>query len=199
MTHGDTKASRNNPGASRNDPGRRACLLGLGAALAFGALPLRGALAFGRLPDTRTLSFRSLHTEERLTATYLRDGRRDPGAMAEIDAILRDWRAEEVRPIDPRLLDQLVALRDSLGSGGTFEIISGYRSPATNAKLAAITDGVSKRSYHMRGMAIDIRLSDRKLTQVHEAALRLRAGGVGLYTKSGFLHLDTGGVRTWGH
>ena len=182
--------------ASRGNPGRRACLLGLGASLALGAVPLRGALA--RLPDTRVLSFHSLHTGERLTATYLREGRRDSAALAEIDAILRDWRAEEVRPIDPRLLDQLVALRESLGSGGTFEIISGYRTPATNAKLAATTDGVSRRSYHMRGMAIDIRLSDRKLAEVHEAALTLRSGGVGLYSKSGFLHLDTGGVRRWG-
>ena len=198
MVSHDTKASR--PAS-----GRRACLrglLGVTGALAFGALPLSGARAAApislRLPATRGLSFHSLHTEERLTATYLRDGRRDPVALAEIDAILRDWRTEEVRPIDPRLLDQLFALKESLGSRGTFQVVSGYRSPKTNARLAAQSDGVAKRSYHMRGMAIDIRLSDRRLPELHEAALDLRSGGVGLYTRSDFLHLDTGGVRRWG-
>ena len=195
---------------SRPAPGRRDCLrglLGVSGTLALGALPLStlptsGALAAvtlaPRLPATRRLSFHSLHTDERLSATYLRDGRRDRGAMAEIDALLRDWRTAEVRPIDPRLLDQLFALKESLGSSGTFQVVSGYRSPETNAKLAALSDGVAKRSYHMRGMAIDIRLSDRKLPELHEAALALRSGGVGLYTKSDFLHLDTGGVRRWG-
>ncbi|MDJ0943569.1 MAG: DUF882 domain-containing protein [Kiloniellales bacterium] len=186
---------------SRPVPGRRACLrglVGLTGGLALGALPLSGSLAAARLPEPRKLSFQSLHTGERLTATYFRDGRYDPLALAEIDELLRDWRSGEVRPMDRALLDQLAALQEALGSGGTFEVISGYRSPTTNGKLAAQSSGVAKRSLHMRGRAIDVRLSDRRLAEVHDAALRLRAGGVGLYTRSDFLHLDTGRVRRWG-
>ena len=182
-------------------PGRRTCLRGLlGAtgALALAATPLTGALATARLPASRKLSFHSLHTGERLTATYARDGRYDPVALAEIDELLRDWRSGEVWSMDRGLLDQLVALRETLGSSGTFEVISGYRSPKTNGELAAQSRGVAKRSLHMRGKAIDVRLSDRKLAEVHDAALRMQAGGVGLYTKSDFLHLDTGRVRRWG-
>ncbi len=186
---------------SRPAPGRRACLrglLGLTGTLALGAFPLKDSLAAVRLPATRKLSFHSLHTNERLAATYVRHGRYDPVALAEIDELLRDWRSGEVLRIDRALLDQLAVLQELLGSSGTFEVISGYRSPKTNRKLAAHNNGVAKRSLHMRGKAIDIRLTDRRLRDVHKVALRMQAGGVGLYTKSDFLHLDTGRVRRWG-
>lgn len=182
-------------------PARRACLrglLGFAGTLALGASPWGAAIASCGLPKTRTLSLRSLHTEERLTATYLRDGKYDSAALQDIDAILRDWRTEEVWSMDRDLLDLLFAVQQRTGSRGAVEVISGYRSPKTNAKLAAGSKGVAKRSLHMQGRAIDIRFSDRRLADLHDAALSMKAGGVGLYSKSGFVHLDTGRVRRWG-
>ena len=173
--------------------------LGLAAgAAALTVLPRTGAWAHSATPRTRALSFRSLHTGEALSATYVKGGAFDPAELAKINWILRDWRSGEMARIDPELLDQLFALRGRLDSAGTFEIISGYRSPKTNAALAAKNGGVAKRSLHMKGQAIDVRLADRRLDSLHRAALALRAGGVGLYSKSGFIHLDTGRVRNWG-
>jgi uncharacterized protein YcbK (DUF882 family) len=173
--------------------------LGLAAgAAALTVLPGASAWARAALPRTRALSFRSLHTGEALSTTYVKGGTYDPLALAKINWILRDWRSGEGFQMDPDLLDQLFALRGRLDSDGTFEIISGYRSPKTNATLAAKNGGVAKRSLHMKGQAIDVRLADRRLDSLHRAALALKAGGVGLYTRSGFVHLDTGRVRNWG-
>ncbi len=162
------------------------------------ALPRADAWAHAGLPGTRALSFRSLHTGEELSATYLKDGAFDRAAFAQINWILRDWRSGEQARMDPDLLDQLFALRRRLDSDAPFEIISGYRSPKTNAALAAKNGGVAKRSLHMKGQAIDMRLAGRRLDSLHRAALALEAGGVGLYSKSGFIHIDTGRVRYWG-
>ena len=180
---------------------RRRFLSHLGAtAVAAGCLvPAKAALAARiALPPKRALAFHSLHTDERLTATYLSGGAYDATGLAEIDFILRDWRSGEVWRIDRALLDLLYVIRQRLDSRAPIQIISGYRSPKTNAKLAANSSGVAKRSFHMRGMAIDFRLPDRDLEGVHQAALALEAGGVGLYSKSNFVHLDTGRVRSWG-
>jgi uncharacterized protein YcbK (DUF882 family) len=99
--------------------------------------------------------------------------------------------------IDLRLLDLLYALQLTLRTRTSFEVISGYRSPATNAMLASASDGVAKKSLHMQGMAIDIRLADRRLSTLREAALRLQAGGVGYYPRPDFVHVDVGRVRSW--
>src|SRR3546814_5258479 len=119
------------------------------------------------------------------------------------DMRISDWSSDVcssdlVWQMDRQLFDLLYALRRRMDSQQPFELISGYRSPKTNAGLAANSDGVAKRSLHMQGKATDIRLPERDLQALHKAALALQAGGVGLYTKSGFLHVDTGRVRQWG-
>jgi len=179
---------------------RRRFLTHLGVAAAASCLvPARAVLAARvDLPPRRELSFHSLHTDERLTATYLRGGAYEANGLAEIDFILRDWRSGEVWRMDRNLLDLLYLIRQKLDSHGPIQIVSGYRSPKTNAKLAVNSSGVAKRSLHMRGMAIDFRLPDRDLKAVHQTAKSLKAGGVGLYSKSSFIHLDTGRVRSWG-
>jgi uncharacterized protein YcbK (DUF882 family) len=156
------------------------------------------ALAAQALPATRSLAFRSLHTGEEVTATYLREGRLHSEGLQVLNHVLRDWRSGEVWEMDPRLFDLLYALRRGMDSKQPFELISGYRSPNTNAQLAANSNGVAKRSLHMQGKATDIRLPERDLKALHKAALSLKSGGVGLYSKSGFLHVDTGRVRQWG-
>jgi uncharacterized protein YcbK (DUF882 family) len=148
-------------------------------------------------PTARSLEFLNLHTGERLRATYWHDGGYVGDACAAIDVVLRDFRTGEVAPIDRRLLDLLHDLRRRLDTTSPFHVISGYRSPATNANLAANGGGVAKRSLHMRGMAIDIRLPERALADVRRAALAMQRGGVGYYAKSDFVHLDIGRFRYW--
>jgi len=155
------------------------------------------ALAVPRLGKPRQLKFLNTHTGERVQATYW-DGRAyRPQALREIDRVLRDHRNGEVAAIDRRLLDLLVVLHQQLGSTAAYHVISGYRSPATNAMLAARSRGVAKRSLHVDGMAIDVRLPDRTLADLRSAALALKAGGVGYYPRSDFVHIDVGRPRSW--
>lgn len=149
------------------------------------------------LAPPRLLNFDNLHTGEKLKTVYWEDGRYLPEAMRHINWLLRDFRTDQIHPIDPRLLDLLTNLHARLDSRQPFEVISGYRSPETNAMLATLTDGVAQNSLHMQGMAIDIRVPGRHLGYVRAAALSLRAGGVGYYPHSDFVHVDTGRVRTW--
>lgn len=146
---------------------------------------------------SRRLSFHNLHTEERLAATYWVDGRYDEGALNEINHVLRDFRTGDVFAMDPKLMDLLDGLQRRLGKEKTYAVISGYRSPKTNAMLRSNSNGVAKKSFHMKGQAVDIAMGGVDLRDVHHAALDLKAGGVGLYTKSGFVHVDTGPVRSW--
>jgi uncharacterized protein YcbK (DUF882 family) len=148
-------------------------------------------------PDHRRLAFSNTHTGERLDVVYSEGGRYLEDALAAIDHLLRDHRTDEVRPIDRALLDVLASLRDKLDTAEPFHVISGYRSPATNAKLAAASGGVARNSLHLQGRAIDIRVPGRPLAQVRGAALAMGAGGVGYYRSSDFVHLDTGRVRSW--
>jgi uncharacterized protein YcbK (DUF882 family) len=167
-----------------------------GVAAAVAALPTPGwAAALG--PGQRRLSFVNLHTDETLTALYWANGSYQRNAVQDINHLLRDFRTGDVHAIDLRLLDLLYTLQHRVRSQSPFQVISGYRSPATNARLAALSDGVAHNSYHMKGMAIDIALVDRALPALHQAALSLRAGGVGFYPKPGFVHVDVGPVRTW--
>ena len=178
---------------------RRGFVAGLTVSAAvFAGFPGRGAWAHAGLSATRDLAFRSLHTGEELQATYVEGGRVVSTALERISYILRDWRTDEVFPMDLRLLDLLAGLRGRLRTEAPFEVISAYRSAKTNAELAAKSGGVAKGSMHMRGMAIDIRVPGRRLESLHREALALQAGGVGLYSGSGFIHVDTGRVRTWG-
>lgn len=177
--------------------GRRS-FLGLGIAGA-SALTLMPRTVFARsvATDSRTLGFFNTHTNETLKATYWRSGAYDQGAIRDIDYILRDHRSGDVFSMDLGLFDLLVDLHRRTGSRKPFEVISGYRSPVTNAKLAAASNGVAKHSMHMDGKAIDIRLRDVDLAELRINALAMKAGGVGYYPKSDFVHVDTGRVRQW--
>ncbi len=147
--------------------------------------------------DPRRLRFYNLHTDERLDAEYFANGRYVPDALASINHILRDYRRNEVKAIDPRLLDLLHALNGRLDTPAPFDVISGYRSPLTNAMLHARSEGVAAHSLHIDGKAIDIRVPGRDLATLHRTALAMRAGGVGYYPRSDFVHVDVGRVRQW--
>ncbi len=145
----------------------------------------------------RTLEFVNLHTDEKLRSTYWSNGEYDTASLSEINYILRDHRVDEVHEIDTNLLEMLHTLHTATGSNSPFHVISAYRSPQTNAKLRTQTTGVAKKSLHMQGMAIDIRIPDVELKHLRNAALSLQAGGVGYYAKSNFLHIDMGKPRSW--
>ena len=149
-----------------------------------------------RAPE-RSLAFKNLHTGESLSATFWAEGRYLDDELKAVNHVLRDHRSGDVHPMDPKLLDLLYALQQSVSVKGSFHIISGYRSPASNQKLRAKSGGVAKKSLHMQGRAIDIRLPGCQLRQLRDAALELKAGGVGYYAKSDFIHVDTGRVRRW--
>lgn len=145
----------------------------------------------------RTLAFRNLHTNEKLKCRYWSNGSYDPVALEDIAFVLRDHRADEVKAIDRELLDLLTLVRRKLDTSGSYHVISGYRSPQTNAKLNARSSGVAKKSLHMQGKAIDVRLPPVALAELRQVALDLKAGGVGYYPKSDFVHLDVGRPRFW--
>jgi uncharacterized protein YcbK (DUF882 family) len=163
------------------------------------ALVPGAALAALRVPypPERALKFYNLHTGESLSTVYCENGRYVDGALTQINYILRDFRANEIKPIDPRLLDLLYSLNRRLYTPEPFAIISGYRSPATNAMLAARSEGVARRSLHIEGKAADIRVPGRSLLEVWRAAIDQWSGGVGFYPRSDFVHVDVGRVRFW--
>ncbi len=175
-------------------PDRRKILALGGAAL--GVALCKPALA-APLPETRSLSFYNLHTGESLKTTYCVDGTCEAGALEEINHVLRDFRTGEIHDIDVGLLDLLTAIRAKAETNKPFHVISGYRSPHTNQMLRANSSGVAKRSLHMEGEAIDIRIPGRELTWLRQTALGLKRGGVGYYPKSNFVHVDVGRVRQW--
>ncbi len=148
-------------------------------------------------PTERVLRLHNLHTGENLKATYWAEGRYIAEEMAALNRVLRDHRSNEAYTMDQRLFDMLHLLQQQVDSNGSYHVISGYRSPATNAKLHKKSNGVAKRSLHMQGRAIDIRLPGVELKHLRQAALNLKAGGVGYYPRSGFIHVDTGRTRFW--
>lgn len=172
-------------------------VLQFGAALSVSLAAAPRALFAAEAPE-RSIAFHNLHTGESLKTTFWADGGYVPESLREIDWVLRDFRTGDVKGMDPTLFDLLHTLSGVLDTKEPFQVISGYRSPATNAMLHAHSDGVAARSLHTVGQAIDIRLPDRSLADLHNAALSLRAGGVGYYPKSDFVHVDTGRVRRWG-
>lgn len=155
-----------------------------------------GAVAGSR---SRLLAFEHLHTNERLSLIYAVGDAVLPQAQTRLDHFLRDHYTGDVGAIDPQLFDLLHRLRTKLGAGSPFQVISGYRSPFTNERLRTTrAGGVAKRSLHMDGKAIDIRLPGVALADLRDAAISLQAGGVGFYSRENFVHVDTGSVRTWG-
>ncbi len=147
--------------------------------------------------NQRQLDFHHTHTGENLSVIY-HDGKNyNPAALDQINEFLGDFRSGTVHSIDPATLDILFRLRTELGSKETFEIISAYRSPETNAMLRKQGRSVARRSLHMEGKAIDVRLRGVDTALLRDAALRLQLGGVGYYRESDFVHVDSGRVRTW--
>jgi uncharacterized protein YcbK (DUF882 family) len=154
----------------------------------------------GRLfaqPVARTLRFAHTHTGERLAIEYFSGGTYIPDAMISVKRFLRDFRTGDVHDIDPGLLDLLHRLATLTDTAKPFQVISGYRSPATNEMLRHRSEGVAAGSLHLKGQAIDIRLADIPLAKLRRAALDIHRGGVGYYPASDFVHVDTGRVRMW--
>lgn len=166
-------------------------------------LALAGILAVCGLPaaadsePSRALHFHHTHTGETLSVVYWQDGEYDTDALAAINEFLRDFRTGDEAAMDPKLLDLLHTVYGLTGSSGHFEIISAYRSPATNSMLRARSSGVAKRSQHLLGKAIDVRLTDVPIETIRKVAYDLGVGGIGFYSRSNFVHLDTGRFRTW--
>jgi len=149
-------------------------------------------------PKMKELSFRNLHTDEKLRVTFWKNGAFDRASMGKINHILRDFRTGDVYPISANLIDLLYDLRMKLRTDAPIEIISGYRSPSTNAMLAGQSDGVARQSYHTKGLATDIRIGGVSLRRLQTTALFMGRGGVGFYPRSDFVHVDVGPVRRWG-
>jgi uncharacterized protein YcbK (DUF882 family) len=149
--------------------------------------------------DSRELSFYHTHTGKRLSVVYWQDGDYVESALEDVNGFLSDFRTGDVVDIDPELLDIIYDVRESLGSDGTYQVISAYRSPKTNEMLRgrSASSGVAKKSQHLLGKAIDIRLEGTKTAELRDAAIRLQRGGVGYYEASDFVHMDTGRVRRW--
>jgi uncharacterized protein YcbK (DUF882 family) len=172
--------------------GRRRVIAGLLFSAALAALP-----RLARAGAARRLVLLNTHTGELLDTEFGTDAGYLQAELGRLDWILRDHRTGEVRPLDARLFDLLWSIASLAGVEPRYEVISGYRSPATNAMLAATTDGVSSKSLHMEGKAIDVRLVGVPLERLRNLALLKGAGGVGYYPDSDFVHLDVGRVRSW--
>jgi uncharacterized protein YcbK (DUF882 family) len=172
---------------------RREFLIGAGMAL---SLP---APALASLGDRRIVALDNLHTGEKLNVAYWAEGSYIPDALAEVNRVLRDFRTGETHVIAPDLLDMLALLRSRMETQEQFKVISGYRSPVTNAMLREAHEhsGVASQSLHMQGKAIDVRLQGRSLAALRDTALSLKSGGVGYYPASDFVHVDIGRVRRW--
>ncbi|WP_395647851.1 DUF882 domain-containing protein [Terricaulis sp.] len=149
------------------------------------------------VPGARRISFVNTHTGDTFADAYWESGNYVPDALQAINHVMRDHRSGETHAIDPRLLDQLHQLNGLVEASAPFQIISGYRSPTTNAMLHDQSSGVATRSLHMDGRAIDIRIRGVELAHLRDAALGMQAGGVGFYPSSDFIHVDTGRVRRW--
>lgn len=180
---------------------RRNLLFGIAAlaatgttAPAFASAPaiLKGAGSF------RSIKLTNGRTGDWINTVYWVEGEYIPEVMDHVNYVLRDWRAEEVKRIDPRTIDILSATHRLLDCREPFEVISGYRTRQTNAMLRERSRAVASNSYHIRGMAVDVSMKSRSVRQISRAGLSLGAGGVGRYSRSDFVHLDSGPVRSWG-
>jgi len=169
--------------------------LGLGALAIGQTAPVAAALS---LP-ARRIRLVNAHTWEKLDVVYWEDGAYVSEALAAINHLMRDHRANKVKPIDENLIDQLYILVSSLGTEERIHILSGYRTPETNAALRARSSGVAKYSMHMEAKAVDINIPGIHPKRIQQNALAMESGGVGYYARSGFVHLDTGKVRNWQH
>lgn len=147
--------------------------------------------------DVRKLSFYHTHTSEELSVAYYVGGQYDVAALRELNHFLRDFRTGDEIEMDPGVFDLLFNIQQASRSSGVYQVISAYRSPATNEMLRSRSGGVARNSQHLLGKAIDIRLTDLDTAALRDVALALKRGGVGHYGDSDFVHLDTGRVRRW--
>lgn len=179
------------------EPGRRRVLratLGLGAAALAG--PALAQIASGGGP--RRLAIQRLQTNESFDGIYWQDGRYEREALTQLNWVFRDPSRDEATPMDPRLFDVLHTMALRLDADEAFQVISGYRAPETNAARARESRRVSRASLHMSGMAADVRLPGRDSMGMARLAAEMQVGGVGLYRRDGFVHLDCGPARRWG-
>jgi uncharacterized protein YcbK (DUF882 family) len=174
---------------------RRRMLMATGALAGAAACSRAWSAAIGA--HSKRIALLNLHTAERLDIEYFRDNAYVSDALATIETLLRDFRNGEKHVIDPKLLDYLVDVAAQAGAPAAYSVISGYRSPESNEQLRARSAGVSQHSLHMQGRAIDVRMSGVDTADLAAHALELKRGGVGYYRASNFVHLDTGGFRTW--
>ena len=176
---------------------RRRDLLKLGAFAGALLLPIPALAKLGPSEKQKTLKLYNLHTGEAVTSTFWIDGQYVPGSLHEIDTILRDHHTNSVIPTDRKLVELMFQIQNKLRTEKGLDVVCGYRSPATNAKL--VREGLTHaaHSFHIRGQAIDFRVPGRNLREVHKLAMDLRAGGVGYYPRSEFVHVDVGPVRHW--
>ena len=156
---------------------------------------------FGAIEDRpitkRSLSLYNPHTKDLFHGVYWRNGEYVGNALKKINHIMRDFRAGDIKRIDTHLLDLLSTISIKLKPQKPFQVISGYRSPETNAKLRKRGKGAAKNSYHIQGKAVDIRLPGYRTSALRRTAFRLKLGGVGYYPKRGFVHVDVGPIRYW--
>jgi uncharacterized protein YcbK (DUF882 family) len=186
---------KHHPGHCEADLSRRRICATGAIALAFPMLLLPRRVRASSA--VRSLAFSHTHTGEALTVPYAQGETYFPDALRALDHLLRDFRTGETHSIEPRLFDQLHDLATITSTRAPFQVISGYRSETTNRELREASRGVASHSLHLEGRAIDIRLADVKLDDLRDAALSLKAGGVGYYPGSAFVHVDTGRVRRW--
>lgn len=179
--------------------------LGLGAVAAVGAvattsiIPSASAAILRNGDGARKISFRNSHTGETFSGVYRVGDKYLPDAFDRINIVLRDFRTNELFPIDPRVIDIIYTVHGLTQHSEPFEILSGYRCPKTNSMLreGGGKTGVAKNSLHMTGQAIDLRMPNFNTKRIRDLAVSLKAGGVGYYSSSNFVHMDTGDVRTW--
>lgn len=190
-----TEAPDCNDGPARQGMSRRAFTLGSVAGLALPWSVTRGSTKL-IYPD-RTLALHNVHTGEKENITFWSDGHYLESGLNQANWLMRDFRTGDIKAIDPRLLNILYLLTRKVENEKPVLILSGFRSKKTNDMLRKTTEGVARRSFHMAGRAVDIRMPQIESVNIQKAALRLGGGGVGYYPSSNFIHLDTGPVRTW--
>jgi uncharacterized protein YcbK (DUF882 family) len=185
---------------TKSAPITRRALLGAFAATTLTAAPVYSK-AFGLLKgagDIRRIKMYSGRTGEKLDMIYWVEGEYIKESLKEINYFMRDWRQNSTVNIDTRAMDIMAASHNLMGVTEPYMLLSGYRSPKTNAMLRSRSRGVAKNSLHMKGQAADLRLKSRSVGQISRAAASVSAGGVGRYTSSNFVHMDSGPIRSWG-
>ncbi len=186
-------------GANNSIMTRRGVLRAFAATTLVAAPTYANAAGFLRgAGDIRRLRMYSGRTGEHLDTIYWIEGKYIKDAVKEINYFMRDWREDAVKSMDLRNFDIITAAHTLLDTTEPYLLLSGYRTPKTNAMLRSRSRGVAKSSLHMKGQANDLRLKSRSVNQIYNAGRSCGAGGVGKYSRSNFVHMDCGAVRTWG-